>query len=351
MYSCKHNQLGTVLFVLVSLTLAFNCSTTAAADLNPKELASIRWIIQQYQIGWNLTGTTCQQISPGAISLTCLVDKAKNEESITRISINNLPVVNQGNPDPNLVSLIFPNVTYFSLNNLVRVNKSFHILSLVDNPENSKWASIGLSSQLADPIVIPDTFPIYLKLTAFQMSAVRFASNVPQSLFSTPTLINFSLLNIDFTSPNFTIMFDTTLVYPKMKSIQIAFNNPPAYTKFVYDDYHFPSLSMVQYNSLYPYNVTIDHSNVTDIQFSAIKLYNANSTFVTLARAPAAKSMGMYFVTFTSNITHLSVLDTVRLSNTNEIVAAKNLMLVQYAGPTFTRFPYPNILSNFGSKV
>ncbi|EFA74942.1 hypothetical protein PPL_11976 [Heterostelium album PN500] len=146
--------------------------TKDSADLYPQELSSLRWLITQYQLNWNLAATDCAGISnPG--TLNCGVDQS-GFQTINTLTISTSIAVDHGEP-PVIDKLIFPNLQTFLLSGAQHKNASYSLLGLLDNIEN---VNLNLMSVQSLNLVSVPTFPSKLKLNTFTMRNVTMYSDL-----------------------------------------------------------------------------------------------------------------------------------------------------------------------------
>ncbi|EFA81066.1 hypothetical protein PPL_05902 [Heterostelium album PN500] len=222
------------------------------------ELNSIRWLIQQYQVNWNITGNTCEDITinnPDGGNLFC--ETVGERQSILSINIKTGSPVYHGSPD-NIPALIFPNLFLFSIDSTIPpLNDSFNILSLLDNQYNDiKLENIALLNM---NVTVPTNFPSNLLfLSQFVIRNSALYSDISFATLLNSTTRYLTLSDISFVT-GYSLKIDSNITYQNIQTITITnVNVIEANGLLKVSQNIFPSLYYLVIEFKIPENVTVD---------------------------------------------------------------------------------------------
>ncbi|GAM24562.1 hypothetical protein SAMD00019534_077370 [Acytostelium subglobosum LB1] len=327
----------------VLLLLLLATVSICSSQLSSGELSSVQWIIQQYRVDWNISATTCNEISLGSQSkLTCIIDN--NIESVQSIALNITNPTSPSEPLPETTKLSFPSLTSISISldkTVTTSNSTLNILSMLDNTDNINLSSLSIS-MYKDTISFPANFPASIPLKHIHINNANVDSDIPQSLFSS-SMITVELLVGQYNyavTPTLQLHFDPTGTYTNLAYLNLVYpNTTMTNNNLQFTTKSFPSLIYLGMDVQQMVNISVDSTNLATLSFV---VHSAdNGSYLTIANAP---SLSQLTVTNShiapTNLSSLPSLSKIKFTKVPEPITGANLLqTLDYANGGMTTFP------------
>ncbi|EFA81356.1 Tenascin [Heterostelium album PN500] len=193
-----------------------------ANDLYPQELSSLRWLIIQYKLNWNMTATACSDISKGGSGMLTCRDDQNGYQTIINLIVITSTTVDHGEP-PVIDKLILPNLETLLFSGIQITNSTYSLLGLLDNNENVNLYTMTFHNAY---IISPPTFPSNIKLITLNLFNVTLNSdlNLNQLFVGVNTTLN--LEEIVFSSI-YTLLSDSSAMTTKSRLSTITIKKIP----------------------------------------------------------------------------------------------------------------------------
>ncbi|GAM18656.1 hypothetical protein SAMD00019534_018310 [Acytostelium subglobosum LB1] len=229
-----------------------------------------------------------------------------------------------GQPDSSITALYLPNCTQITMMG-AKVNSNQNYFALLDNPDNKKlemvqfYGGVGYNS-------IPSNFPVHLKLVTFTINQTPISSNIPQSLFSCPSIKDITILSIPMINNSLTFDYNPDLYYPNLRLMMLNSNaaNPNQYFNITQDRY--PKLTNYQLFTNNNISVVINSPLITIFKLELTTTVPGLRSKADFTQAPNLATLGLRNVNFIpSDLTKFPYLASISAYNCSDITNASHI--------------------------